>query len=407
MRTERIGMHRSSAMYKPLSKSWATFVSWVVGVLGIWLPSVSHAELSFCNHTRSDIFIAVAWGNEGVFTRKGWFKAEPGQCVAPIKGNLKERYYYYYAQRADRSIWAGDDDNRKYCIHPTSVFEYKGNDFTCPSEAYTVNFHRIDTGDDLSYEMAFTHRNEPFDVSNPTSRSVACDILNKRFDKSSLRSEHFNLASYTDPFTIPQTRSECTGTYDTGVPDLSTCRAECTREWRTTFPPGRGCMQWHTRCSNVIACNTWKVEKRTMQCDLRFQFKLPNYVERPLSSYVGSTFNLLQNRITSLPLECTPTGQAAPDRVRQIGDAIRERVRSTVEREARQWLQETAIQAIVASIPSGGTGGAAVMSTQAGQFVYRIQKALKPIIKVANDVREFAEDVGFSTSCGWSDWSRM
>jgi hypothetical protein len=50
---------------------------------------------------------------------------------------------------------------------------------------------------------------------------------------------------------------------------------------------------------------------------------------------------------------------------------------------------------------------AAVMSTQLGQFVYRTQKALRPIIKVANEVKEYAEDVGFATSCGWSDWNRL
>lgn len=39
--------------------------------------------------------------------------------------------------------------------------------------------------------------------------------------------------------------------------------------------------------------------------------------------------------------------------------------------------------------------------TELGQFVVHVYRVLKPIIEVANDAKDLAEDVGFSTSCDW------
>jgi hypothetical protein len=69
-----------------------------------------------------------------------------------------------------------------------------------------------------------------------------------------------------------------------------------------------------------------------------------------------------------------------------------------------KWLQQAAIETVAATVPSGGVGGTAALATSVGQFVHRAKKVIDPIIGVANDVKDFAEDVGFSTSCGWSDW---
>ena len=153
-----------------------------------------------------------------------------------------------------------------------------------------------------------------------------------------------------------------------------------------------------------------------MECNLFFQIKLPNYIEKPISDFVNNSYEVLESArreaATSLPLACAPQVAASDGNVtravaEQLTNQLKERVRSTVEREARAWLTETAIQTVVASIPSGGTGGAAVMSTQLAQFVYRTQRALKPIIKVANETKDFAEDLGFSTSCVWGKWHRF
>lgn len=106
-------------------------------------------------------------------------------------------------------------------------------------------------------------------------------------------------------------------------------------------------------------------------------------------------------------MQCSAQASSSSASKDQTVERLRALIRSTIEREARQWLLETAIETIAASIPSGGIGGSAIMSSKLAQFVYRTQKALKPIIEVANDTKEFAEGLGFDTSCGWSDWHRF
>lgn len=179
----------------------------------------------------------------------------------------------------------GDENELNGCVILGKNFEITDDD--CPSGSKAVAFRKVDTGKDSAFTITLANPDsEPFDSSNKADVAMACEILNRNLDKSRLRTEPIVLGSYTDLLTLPQTKSECTNTYDTGVPDPSTCRTECVQEWRTDFLRGRGCMRWETRCSNVIACNTWKTEKKTMECDLVFRIKLPNYVDKPLSAFI-------------------------------------------------------------------------------------------------------------------------
>lgn len=309
--------------------------------------TAAHSQLAFCNRTNSALFIAISipTPNNGPRVDKGWFKVAAGECSTLVSGSLKYRYYYYYANRPDGTEWRGDEGDSKSCIHRTDPFEI--TDSACPSGTTAVPFRRIDTGDARSYTMRLTHNSETIDVSSPAVRDKVCEVLGKNLDRPRLRSERVKLASYTDPLTLPQTRTECTNTYDTGVPDPSTCTTThdpCAREWRTDFPPARGCIPGlTTRCSNVRACNTWKTEKRVMECDLVFQIKLPNYIEKPISDFVNNSYEVLESArreaATSLPLACAPQVAASDGNVtravaEQLTNQLKERIRSTVEREA-------------------------------------------------------------------------
>ncbi|ATG89812.1 DUF1036 domain-containing protein [Methylomonas koyamae] len=381
------------------------------------IANSAYAQLRFCNQTNYNIDVAISLptaGNSRV--DKGWYIFSPGECGSVLTEPLKYRFYYYYAKHPDGSSWSGGDRSRKSCIVPNDKFEITAT--SCPSNAELVEFKRIDTGDSSSHTVRLTD-SDSINFSLNTVRDKACEVLSRNLERPRLRSERIVLARYTDPFTLPQTRTECTNVYDTGVPDPSTCTTEidnCASEWHGPFGSW-GCIPGTTtRCSNMKACNTWRTDKKTMECDLVFQIKLPNYIEKPISEFINNYYQIVDDArreaATSLPLACAPQAAGSDGNLthavaQQIADELKEKVRRAIEREAKAWLAETAIQTIVASIPSGGIGGTAVMSTQLGQFVYRTQRALKPIIKVANETKEFAEDLGFSTSCGWSDWNRL
>lgn len=381
------------------------------------VSTLAHGQLKFCNRTNSTIDVAISFPNDSnARVDRGWYVFSPGECGNVLSETLRYRYYYYYAKHPDGSSWSGGDGSVDSCIVRGQKFDI--SESTCPSGSNAVKFKRVDTGNGTSYTVNLTDSNT-IDFSLPDVREKACEVLHSALEKPRLRSERIVLASYTDPFTLPKTRTECTNVYDTGVPDPSTCTTEydeCASKWHGLFGSW-GCIPGTTtRCSNIKACNTWRTDKKTMECDLIFQIKIPSYIEKPITEFMNNSYQVIDEArnvaATSLPLACAPEVAGSDGNVtravaQQIANQLREKVRRTVEREAKAWLAETAIQAVVASIPSGGTGGAAVMSTQLGQFVYRTQKALKPIIKVANETKEFAEDIGFSTSCGWSEWHRF
>jgi hypothetical protein len=257
------------------------------------------------------------------------------------------------------------------------------------------------------------------DFGNLINEEAACKVLFQNLNRNNLNSQRIIIGNYTDIFTPPKLKTECSSIIELPVKDLTSCRTEydpCASEW--SAPPfARGCIPGtRTECSNATACNAWKHFKQTMECQIVFELKIPSFTSEPISKFVDYDSKLKWSarrilRSGSLPLACAPRNirRASPQ---EIGDAlaaavakeIESRIRKRIEAEVREWLQETTLQTIAAAIPSAGIGGGAVMSTKLATFVYRVHKAIKPILKVAEEVSDLAENVGFSTSCGWSEW---
>lgn len=382
--------------------------------------NLAHAELTFCNRTNSAIEFAISKpGAGGIRHDSGWFKISPGQCKDVIKTSLTASQYYYFARMADGSHWTEDQEGFpgiSSCIDMNGDFSIR--DSTCPPGSVIKKYKRINVGDHTTYKLNFTDT-ETMDFSIAEDRSKACEILQQNLEKPKLQPQRIVIGSYTDLLTPPQTKTECTNVYDTGVPDVSTCATEydsCASRIDLPFGGWTCAPGTTTRCSNIKTCNTWRTDIKTMECDLVFQIKLPNYIDKPLSEFIDTSYNIINSAkdlaTTSLPLQCAPQASHSNNSTtqavaQQIANDLVEKVRDAIRREAEQWLKETAIKTIIASIPSGGIGGGAVMSTELAQFVYKVHNALKPIIETANDVKDFAEDIGFNTSCGWSDWHQF
>lgn len=387
------------------------------------------AGLEICNSTQDPLSVAYMYLKNDEWTTGGWRNIDSGQCREILSGNLKNRYYYYYATRDDGSIWAGNKDDPSGCINQTKKFSMLA-DGPCDSNSGNerVRFRKIDTGSQLDFRVNLTHSKEP---RLPTISSVlstgsldlarACHVISAQLQRPQLRSQRIAVGSYTDVFTPFQTKSECTNVYDTGVPDPSTCTTEydeCADEWHGPFGSW-GCIPGTTtRCSHIKACNTWATYKRTMECDLYVQIKLPNIIEQPLTKFVDTSYSMIDATraqvAAALPMVCVSEGaranasrNAAQTLAQAVVDEIKDRIRARIEYEAQKWLTETAAQTVAASIPSGGIGGAAAMATSLATLIHRIYSAVEPIVKMANDAKGMAEDLGFSTACGWSDWRRM
>jgi uncharacterized membrane protein len=386
-------------------------------LLTFCIANEAAAQLRFCNRTSKKVQFAYMTKEGDAWRTHGWFSYAPNEC-APVTQESALRRFYYYAKRDDGIRWSGKDTDPTGCIEENS-FDLDAD--SCSGEGQSVvNFRPVKVVQSGPATVAVTKSDETVDFRVSENKDKACEVLNATLEKPQMRTEKVVIANYTDVFTPPQTKTECNHVIDTGVPDPSTCSTswdECATHQDLPFG-GWTCLPGSTtRCSgNVKTCDGWTTYKKQMQCDLTFQLKLPNFIEAPISELVDNSFRVIESARSqvagSLPLQCAPAasdGHGGEDvtsaLARQIADELREKVINAIRREAIAWAQETAIETVAASIPSGGVGGGAVLSTQLGSFIYRTQKALKPIIKVANDAKDFAEDVGFDTSCGWDpDW---
>lgn len=269
-----------------------------------------------------------------------------------------------------------------------------------------------------SYSVFLTITNQSVaSFISEADKKKACDLLYSKLNRPSLKSQKQIITSYVDPFTLPQTKTECTHTYVI-TKAVTGCIKWGDVSW--TYPLGR-CKETGVIVPETKGCDTWATYKKNMKCDLTFQMKLPNFIEKPLSNFVDQGFNLIESSrsqvAAALPIECADASvqQAARNNkspTQALADAVMKqvenRVKTAVQEEVSDWIARTALKTIVSTVGTGGIGGVAMLGTSIGEIIYSIHETLQPIIKVANDVKTFGQDLGFDTDCGWAkEWERM
>ena len=94
-------------------------MTWVLTALwfAVALPSVSWADLKFCNQTGTHAMVAVAYvqkdapgvstgGHRGV-TVEGWWRFEPGECASVTDIVNAGSYWIYYHAHSPNRRWEG------------------------------------------------------------------------------------------------------------------------------------------------------------------------------------------------------------------------------------------------------------------------------------------------------------
>jgi len=103
------------------------------------------ASLEFCNKSdQGKIYIAVAYpAGDKSWTTKGWLTLEEGECGSLVKGDLTNRYYYYFAENDKDYTWKGD---HKFCVS-SKKFSFVNADKRCQGESSRwEKFRELDTG---------------------------------------------------------------------------------------------------------------------------------------------------------------------------------------------------------------------------------------------------------------------
>jgi len=94
-----------------IRKFLATSIAVSALSIGASLATSTSAKADFriCNDTKSLVGAALGYKNDEKWISEGWFQVPPETCSSLIEGDLNSRFYYIYAEDADKGgQWRGD-----------------------------------------------------------------------------------------------------------------------------------------------------------------------------------------------------------------------------------------------------------------------------------------------------------
>lgn len=114
-------------------------------VAGPIVADPATASLTVCNKSyRGNVYVAVAYPDgKGSWTTQGWFTLKQGECDDAIVGELKNQYYYYFADTDKDYKWQG---THAFCVSDRR-FMFKNAAKQCSgANSRWEAFRELDTG---------------------------------------------------------------------------------------------------------------------------------------------------------------------------------------------------------------------------------------------------------------------
>ena len=117
----------------------------------------AHADFRVCNDTTSLVGVALGFFENGKWITEGWWQVPRETCASLIEGDLDGRFYYLYAEDADRGgQWGGDTfmctSDREFRIEGVEECYARGHRKT--------GFFEIDTSNKESWMVRLTEEGQ-------------------------------------------------------------------------------------------------------------------------------------------------------------------------------------------------------------------------------------------------------
>lgn len=111
------------------------------------IASPALADFNVCNESAYDASVAIGYKDGENWTSEGWWNIGPGDCASPVKGDLKQRYYYVRVTSDDVDY---PTEDYAFCTTP-KVFTIVGDE-NCTARGYDKAFFvEVDTGEARDY----------------------------------------------------------------------------------------------------------------------------------------------------------------------------------------------------------------------------------------------------------------
>ena len=126
-------------------------------MLPVLAASPAKADFRVCNDTGSLVGVALGYSKNGTWFTEGWWQVPGETCASLLEGSLASRFYYIYAEDADRGgQWRGDifmcTSSREFVIEGIENCFERGHDKT--------GFFEIDTGNRDSWMVRLTEEGQ-------------------------------------------------------------------------------------------------------------------------------------------------------------------------------------------------------------------------------------------------------
>jgi uncharacterized membrane protein len=124
------------------------------------------ADFRVCNATQNLIGVAIGYRVKTGWSTEGWWHVEPSNCKTLIEGPLSSRFYYLYAEDAERGgRWEGPIN---MCV-ADKEFKIAGINDCFTRGFQRAGFQEYDTGEQSSWMVQLTDDVAPGATGAPTA----------------------------------------------------------------------------------------------------------------------------------------------------------------------------------------------------------------------------------------------
>lgn len=117
------------------------------------MPAKAHADFRVCNATQSLVGVSIGYRASTGWITEGWWHVDASTCKTLIEGALSSRYYYLYAEDAERGgRWEGPIS---MCVAERE-FKIAGVNDCFARGFQRAGFQEYDTGEQTSWMVQLT-----------------------------------------------------------------------------------------------------------------------------------------------------------------------------------------------------------------------------------------------------------
>lgn len=134
-------------------------------ILAIGMSAPAHADFRVCNATQNLVGVAIGYRAKAGWITEGWWHIDGSTCKTLIEGSLSSRYYYIYAEDAERGgRWDGPIN---MCV-AEKEFKIVGTKDCFARGFQRAGFQEHDTGKQPSWMVQLTDEVAPNNTATIT-----------------------------------------------------------------------------------------------------------------------------------------------------------------------------------------------------------------------------------------------